>query len=206
MNAPLRERKSHIWAPHPEEWFVEPPWVSSRLFDVEDFTGGLLDPACGRGNILDSADAHDLPALGYDIKARCANVVFDFLSSDFPIEVAMPIVGEVRHIASNPPFDLCRPFALKALSIVGDGCKVAMIFPTRRLNAAGAWLRRTPLKRVLYLTPRPSMPPGEVYEALLAEGKKPSGGKQDFCWLVWQRGWMPTPTVEWLHRDKGARS
>lgn len=201
-----RAKAAHVWDKHPDEFYTEPKWCSSRLFDVEDFTGGILDPCCGRGNILDSADDHRLAAVGFDLVARSPltrDTPVDFLSESFPAEIVMPKIGEVRHIVANPPFDLGREFALRALGLIGDGAKVAMIMPTRRLNAAGEWLARTPVKRILYLTPRPSMPPGEEFERLLALGKQPSGGTQDFAWCVWQRGYVGPRTVDWLHRDKG---
>lgn len=203
MNAPTRDLKAKLWERHADEWYAEPHWCSRRLFDVCDFSGGILDPACGRGNILESARSAGLDAIGFDLVERGGGGHgFDFLDNSFPAECAMPVVGEVKHIVSNPPFEKCREFALKALDIVGVRCRVAMIFPTRRLNAAGAWLRFTPLTSIYYLTPRPSMPPGEIFEALLKAGKTPSGGKQDFCWLIWQRGYIGPPSVSWLHRDK----
>ena len=208
MSKPTREKKAKIWARQPEDWYVELSWTSRRLFDVEDFTGGVLDPCCGRGNILDSAKDAGLEAIGSDIVDRRGGGMAgrDFLHGDYPAEIAMPRVGMVKHIVCNPPFKLSEQFARRALGIVGDGCKVAMIFPTMRLNAAGEWLRHTPLKRVLYLTPRPSMPPGQVYEQLLSVGKTPSGDTKDYCWLVWQRGHVGPWTGGWLHRDKGAHA
>src|SRR5215831_7367744 len=71
-----------------------------------------------------------------------------------------------------------------------------MIWLTRRLNAA-RWLAETPLARVYLLTPRPSMPPGQVILA----GEKPGGGTQDFCWLVFDHAYKGPPALHWLHRD-----
>jgi hypothetical protein len=51
---------------------------------------------------------------------------------------------------------------------------------------------------VWLLTPRPSMPPGEV----IARGEKPGGGKTDFCWLVFDRTHSGPPELRWLHRDR----
>jgi hypothetical protein len=82
------------------------------------------------------------------------------------------------NVVSNPPFDIFRPFAERALKLARF--KVAMIWLVRTLPAA-RWLQDTPLARILLLTPRPSMPPGHV----IARGEKPGGGKQDFCWLIW---------------------
>jgi hypothetical protein len=86
-------------------------------------------------------------------------------------------------------------FARHAIDMEGVR-KVAMIFPTQRLNAAH-WLRETPLARVWLMTPRPSMPPGYT----IAAGEKPGGGKVDFCWLVWTKGRVGPPDLRWLRRD-----
>jgi hypothetical protein len=56
-----------------------------------------------------------------------------------------------------------------------------------------------PLAKIYLLTPRPSMPPGDM----IARGEKPGGGKTDFCWLVFDRTYIGPPTLRWLHRDGG---
>jgi hypothetical protein len=99
-----------------------------------------------------------------------------------------------RNIVTNPPFTQCDRFVHRALELGSD--KVAMIWLARRLNAA-RWLADTPLARVYLLTPRPSMPPGHVILA----GEKPSGGTQDFCWLVIERSHVGPPELRWLHRE-----
>ena len=100
----------------------------------------------------------------------------------------------MSNIVCNPPFDIFEQFANKALEIARR--KVAMIWLVRRLNAA-RWLEQTPLVRVLLLTPRPSMPPGHTITA----GKKPGGGTQDFCWLIWDHAHIGKPELGWLRRD-----
>jgi hypothetical protein len=56
------------------------------------------------------------------------------------------------------------------------------------------------LTRVYLLTPRPSMPPGQV----ILRGEEPGGGKQDFVWLVFSQQHKGPPELRWLHRDGGA--
>jgi hypothetical protein len=108
----------------------------------------------------------------------------------------MSVTTDQRPRAScNLPYSFFRDFVLRALKVTTG--KVAMISLVRRLNAA-RWLRDTPLARVHFLSPRPSMPPGHV----IAAGKKPGGGKQNFCWLVWDRAHVGAPTIHWLHRDR----
>lgn len=188
----IRKVDSHEWEREKHEHYVEPNWCASRLFDVEDFAPGIWDPCCGFGTIPKAAIAHGLWSVGEDIVDRGAidfNGTQDFLNVE---------IGCIPNIVCNPPFDKFKEFALHALDLGSD--KVAMIWLVRTLPAA-RWLAQTPLKTIYLLTPRPSMPPGHV----IASGEKPGGGKQDFCWLVWQRGYFGTPRVQWLHRD-GARS
>jgi hypothetical protein len=78
--------------------------------------------------------------------------------------------------------------------------KFAVIMQTRRINAAH-WLRDLPLRRIWFLTPRPSMLPGH----LLAAGEKAGGGVPEYCWLVFDKTSAFSPIqIGWLHRDKGA--
>ena len=116
--------------------------------------------------------------------------------------IFLPIAASTTNLVFNPPFDLAREFALQALLLARN--KVAMIFPTARLNAA-SWLEGTPLVRVWLMTPRPSMLPGARVKA----GEKPGGGKSDYVWLVWDwrnrniddGGWTDQPELRWLQRD-----
>jgi hypothetical protein len=41
------------------------------------------------------------------------------------------------------------------------------------------------------------MPPGEA----IMRSEKASGGKTDFCWLVFEQCFKGKPAIGWLHRD-----
>lgn len=181
-----RPEQSHIWQREAHEHYVEPEWCSRRLFEVEPFVQEIWDPACGFGRIVAAAKAHGHAAFGTDIVDRgYGGNPQNFLATAHP---------PYANIVSNPPFDIFKSFALHALATARH--KVAMIWLVRTLPAA-RWLQQTPLARVLLLTPRPSMPPGHV----IARGGKPGGGKQDFCWLVWDKSHTGPATISWLHRD-----
>jgi hypothetical protein len=183
-----RAENSHIWEREQHEHYVEPEWCSRRLLDVETFKEAVWDPCCGFGRIVESARERGLKPYGSDIVDRGysrLDSVDDFLTCDGGF--ARP------DIICNPPFDVFRAFAEHALTLAD---KVAMIWLTRTLPAA-RWLQDTPLARVWLLTPRPSMPPGHV----IARGEKPGGGKQDFCWLVWDKRHTGPASIGWLHRD-----
>lgn len=186
----MKAKLAHIFDREVHEHYVEPAWCSKRLFDVERFDGAVWDPCCGFGRILDAARAggrtivySDIVDRGYD--PMNMKVICDFLESGGK---------RVENIVSNPPFDRFEEFANHALALATQ--KVAMLWIVPRLNAA-RWLQGTPLARVWLLTPRPSMPPGHVISA----GGKASGGTQDFCWLIWDKAHVGSPSLQWLHRD-----
>jgi hypothetical protein len=183
--------KAHKWSREANEHYVEPEWVSARLFAVEKFEGGVFDPACGFGRIVASARAAGLTAIGADIVDRgwSDGLVGDFLDMEPGGLPQMP-----PNIVTNPPFNIAPQFVQHALELAVH--KVAVVFPIARLNAAH-WIRCLPLYRIWLLTPRPSMPPGHTITA----GKKPGGGKVDFCWLVFLRGYEGAPQVGWIRRD-----
>ena len=89
---------------------------------------------------------------------------------------------------------LARQFVDHALELAKR--KIAILFPIARLNAA-RWLEDTSFRQLWLLTPRPSMPPGEV----ILRGEKPGGGKTDFAWLVFEQGYAGEPAIGWLRRD-----
>lgn len=184
-----RPENSHIWQREEHEHYVEPEWCSRRMFEEEAFVGMIWDPACGFGRIPLAAIEAGYTAAGTDIVDRGYGQAFD--TRDF-----LQTTYKWDNVVSNPPFDIFRPFAEKALEVASR--KVAMIWLVRTLPAA-RWLRNTPLSHIWFLTPRPSMPPGHTITA----GKKPGGGKQDFCWLVWDKLQLGPPTFGWMHRDGG---
>ncbi|HWV44092.1 hypothetical protein [Pseudorhodoplanes sp.] len=184
------EVRAHSWQRDEDDWYIENRWCSERLFVEERFDGEILDPCCGSGRIVKAARAAGFIASGSDIKPRgYGGGGVDFRS-----------ITRAVNVCSNPPFDVIEEFARHACTIAER--KVAIIFPTRRLNAAGVWLQQLPLYRTWFLTPRPSMPPGRVALEYERNGKEPRGGKQDFAWLVFLRGFEGRAETRWLHRDK----
>ena len=154
---------------------------------VEPFAGLIWDPAAGSGTIPRAARAAGSSNFASDIADHGCGLRQDFLIASAP--------AEAFDIVTNPPFRLARAFVERALTL--GATKTAVIFPTARLNAT-RWLEPLPLAKIYLLTPRPSMPPGEVID----RGERPGGGRTDFAWLVFNRGHCGPPELRWLHRDR----
>ncbi len=184
-------RRTHAWPRAAGDFYIEPRWCSERLFETEVFLREVVDPACGSGRIVEAARARHLPAEGWDLVNRGfpGTIVRDFLTYAGP---------GPENLVFNVLFNLARPFIERAIELAR--CKTAAIFPTASLNAA-RWLLPLPLSRVWLLSPRPSMPPGE----LVLAGMQPKGGRPDYCWLVFERGYVGSPWLRWLHRDGDSR-
>lgn len=189
------------WARDPLDWYVEPSWTSARLFECERFEGNIIDPACGRGTILESARAARLHAYGYDVVGRGAGAVLaDFMRPTWSSN------WDCHNIVCNPPFGLCDERKVGGflrtfwhLALLRAERKVALLLPStwHLADKRSRWLETTPLRRIWNLTPRPSMPPGVYLEA----GNKAGNGTQDFAWYVWLKGYDGPVETRWLRRD-----
>jgi hypothetical protein len=189
LRGPLRKNESRNWSRAEDDFYVEPAWVSARLFAVESFEGGVVDPACGSGMIIASAVAAGIASHGCDIRDRGAlsnGVARDFLTA----------TAKQPNFVCNPPFGIAERFVAHALNLAER--KVAMLLPSNWVQGdkRARWLATTPLRRVWFIAPRPSMPPGDV-----ALTSKPGNGTTDYAWFVWLQNYAGHPEIRWLHRD-----
>lgn len=165
------------------DWYVEPAWCWDVLFDLVDMSGTVLDPSCGGGTGLEWCRARGVHAIGSDIVDRGAGAcVADFLAPDYP--------WTADNVICNPPYKLTVDFAHKALAVTRR--RVALLVPLPFLCSQRRYplFRDTPVSHVIVLSKRPSMPPG-------GRGIRASGGKEDFCWIVWTLGHEGAPALLW---------
>lgn len=178
---------------HSLDFYTEPEWTVDLLLDAESFEGEVWDPACGSGTIPRRCVARGIEATGSDIANRGFGEVADFL--DPALEGAR---GYDLNVVTNPPYGLAEAFIRRGLAIASR--KVAVLvqskFPYSQRRHALFTL--FPPRRIYFLSTRPSMPPGDKLLAGTVEAK---GGKLDYCWIVWEAGWLGTTEAHWLRRD-----
>lgn len=200
-------RAAHAWEREELDHYVEPTWIWERLFARASFRPGMsmLDPACGFGRSVDAACRAGMRGHGSDVVPRWESVtarpqgsfrVCDFLGGPWPPFVS-PEWQRPDVVAMNPPFKQARAFVGRALEISAG--LVCAILPSGYVQgrANAAWLAGTPLLRVLFLCPRPSMPPGHV----ILSGGKATSGKNEFAVFVWLKGYDGEPGLGHLLRD-----
>jgi hypothetical protein len=179
---PGRLRAQHAKPRQKNDWYIEPPWTVHALFDSISFFGLIHDPACGRGTIPLVATKRGHYATGSDLVGRGYGMMgIDFLEDQ----------TKRANIITNPPYKLAEQFAHHALAVT----QYRVAFLVRLQFLAGQ--RREKMlfgkvrpEKIIVLSRRPSMPPGDI--DILA-----GNGTEDFCWIVWIRGYRGPPTIEW---------
>lgn len=198
--SPAAEKRAHLWDRDPLDWYVEPPSATRALLTVEKFVGGVWDPACGQGNIVEMMLSTGFHAVGTDIKRRAAIGLWWLGERDFLKPQPMPV--GFANIVTNPPFFRAKgaeAFIRQALALARG--KVAVFTDIRFIagadRAEGLFAEHPPA-RIWIVTPRVSCPPG----AYLAAGNKAGNGSSDWCWLVWDLTAPKTATsLGWLRRQ-----
>jgi hypothetical protein len=189
----IRVHKAPKWDRDVDDYYVEEDWCSARLFEQEHFQGSILDPACGSGRIVNNARLAGYQAFGTDLKIRSK---FCMQAIDFMLPTPLP-KSYFQNIVCNPPFRIAIEFLKLALERYQS--KMAIILPLSYLagDQRTRWLENSELRRVLVFTPRPSMPPGLLVE----QGFEAGGGKPDYAFYVFEKGYCGNPELGWVRRD-----
>lgn len=189
---------------HPQDWYVEQMWTVRALMRMVTFgkDSVIWDPCCGLGTIpLAFCEA------GY--KAAGTDLVDRWLPWSLPLFLGEhDFLGAQRHmlesalifdIVANPPFSyeeaMAERFVRRALRVARG--KVCMLLPLkwRASETRFPLFEEYPPKDILVFCDRPSMPPGNMLDAIDARGRLTAWqrGKVDYCWYVWDRHHFPRP-------------
>lgn len=210
---------------HPLDWYVEEHWVTEQLIRAVGFRheldagDAIWDPCAGYGHIGSAFEG-----FGFGGRIWLSDVVcnvelgdFDqpphFFSADFLELTKAPTRCS---IVANPPYSyrngsgdyarmiISEAFVRHAIRLVSacGGRRVCMVLPSKWLGSQGRFelfMRDHPPAAILYLTQRPSMPPGDRIAAMGSRAYR--GGMVDYCWIVFdvQRPTAPGNTrIIWL--------
>ncbi len=171
---------------HADDWYVEPAWSVEELARVErPFTGVVLDPCCGGGNIPRTLRQMGVDAIGVDLRDRgyTHGAVAPYIES-------IPFVAP-DSVISNPPYREARAFVETSLTHTTDRVCCLLRLAFLETPARAAWFRESGLSRVWVSSRRISMPPGD-------SGAEAKGGKVAFAWFVWEHGWNGVPVLGWF--------
>ncbi|MDZ4308410.1 class I SAM-dependent methyltransferase [Allopontixanthobacter sp.] len=208
-----RTKASHR---HPLDWYVEQGWEWDMIMrqigtdpELAD-DAAIWDPCAGFGH-----SGSRLESWGFGriyLSDLVENVAYDdflirpiYFSGDFLEQSAPP--ESPCSIFFNPPYSYIKgigeAFVRHALQLATH--RVVALFPIKWLSGGkvrGRLFRFDhPPQQVLYFMQRPSMPPGDLIEAMGSRAYR--GGQIDYCALVWdvRRPTAPGDTRSiWLPR------
>lgn len=159
------------------------PKAVEELLKLEQFSPQIWEPCDGLGHISDTLIANGYDVRRSDITTRGRDIEqLDFLAYD-----SEQWQGD---IITNPPYSCATDMVRKALSVVADGCKVAM------------WLRILYLESAERKRLFEEFPPVRVW---ISSRRIPCGkdGKfgasaQGYAWYVWKKGYEGETTLKWF--------
>lgn len=217
---------------HPYDWCVDESWVAWQMFKTlgcfrqeKDAGEAIWDPAVGSGRTMVTFAENGFDVFGSDIVNRVDLSLFmpeavsdlQYFSADF-LEVEK--APAPCSIVCNPPYSyidgIAEAFVRHALKLTSR--RVCAVLPLKWLGSQGRYSlfrEEFPPQAVLVHTQRPSMPPGDMIDALAGVGRAFKGGVIDYGWFIWnvleptapnetRIVWMPPLShavikpVEWL--------
>ncbi len=199
---------------HPWDWYIDESWCTDALIETlgfDAFAGQHIhDPCCGRGTIPQVFDLFGFAVSGADVEDRRGAWGFhtgswDFQLHDFFRAPPTPFKGRTS-IVFNPPYStqdgcivngLTSLMVAKALRVASD--KVCALVPAKWTYSAERFrlFQRKMPADIIHLMERPSMPPGHLVPAM---GEKAfTGGKADYCWVVFDNRVETAPGATRTH-------
>lgn len=207
-NRPAGGDRSKRHPREPLDWYCESQTAAGQIMDAIDFDNDLiLDPTCGRGNLLDVAKRRGHPTVGIDlVERRCVvggSLVSErhsFARGDFLKLKAPPKTnGRALSIFCNPPYSyregICERIIRHALDLpVRLACFIVPIAFLAAEERYHFFTRDFKPAKVAVFSERPSMPPGST----LTPTTEFKGGMADYIALIYEPPHRaPTETI-WL--------
>ncbi len=160
------------------------PKAVEELLKLEKFSNCIWEPCDGLGHISDT-----LINRGYDVRRS------DIITRNRGIEQLDFLIYDGKEwqgdIITNPPYSCATDMVRKALSVVADGCKVAMWLRILFLESKHRQelFREFPPKRIWVSSSRIECGKDGVF------GK---GSPQGYMWLIWEKGYKGETKIDWF--------
>jgi hypothetical protein len=164
------------------DFYVEPEWAVEALFKAITFSGPIHDPAAGSGTIVRVAKRFGYKTTGADLVDR---------GRGFPVQNYLHDVMFHRVVVFNAPYKQNEAFIAHGLKL---STELAALVRIPFLAGQERWrtlYATRPPARVLILSERPSLPPGDTDIPAI-------GGTTDYCWCYWHLDHCGPSTIQWL--------
>lgn len=162
--------------------FYETPYsLTEQLLELEKLSGGILEPARGKGAISKVLKKHDREPVEYDAET-------DFLKETRTCDI----------IITNPPYSKAFQFIVKAKQVAQK--KIIFLLPLSYLHGK---------KRFDYIWQDTDFPLARIYvftrypmlgDKLRKDGKYRTG-MMVYAWYVWEKGFIGQPEINWIDNN-----
>lgn len=162
------------------------PIALDFLLQVEKFNDDVWECACGERHLSNVLEDYLYNVRSSDIIDRCGNEVYDFLQAD-----NTTWDGD---IITNPPYKYATEFVYKALDIIPEGNRCAMLLRLQFLEGKERkkLFQQHPPKIVYAFS-------GRVSCAKNGDFKSMKNGAVAYAWFVWEKGYKGDTILKWLN-------
>lgn len=165
------------------DFYATDPIALEKLLQKETFSN-VWECADGMGHLCNVLKKYNILSKHSDIVYRGCGEVIDFLKYNGKWD------GD---IITNPPYKYSVEFVYKALEIIEEGNRIAMLFPQRYLSSQKRYK--------LFIT----YPPQYVYAfgkrvSCYLNGNKKEGENPavDYLWIIWEKGFKGETILRWI--------
>lgn len=169
------------------DYYATEPKAVEMLLELEDFTKlHVWECACGEGHLSRAMQKKGITVYSSDLINRGFGNQYDFLSYENK--------EWKGHIITNPPYKYAKEFIEKALSIIPEGCLVAMFLPIRYTEgkARKKLFQAHPPKTVYISSSRLKCAINGNFDAM-------KGSATSYAWFLWQKGFNGTTELKWFN-------
>ena len=177
------------------DYYATQPYAVELLLEKENFHHHIWECACGEGHISKVLEKHGYEVLSTDLIDRgFGKGGIDFLLVDSLFNKYVSPMGGQFDIVTNPPYKYSLEFVEKSLSVIQEGCKVAMFLKIQFLEGVA--------RRKFF----DKYPPTKIYVASNRLGCAKNGKFGEYstsaicyAWFIWIKGLTNKPTIEWIN-------
>lgn len=174
-----------------DDYYATHPTAVYPLFDVEEFTPTVLEPACGEGHMARAIEECGYEVIASDIVDRGYGAVADFLES----------APTAYDIVTNPPYRLQSEFVEHAMNVLQPGGKLALLLKIQFLESEKRedLFARFPPKRIHVFSRRAKTAKNGDFDNV-------GSAMTCYAWFVWEKGFDGKPTLDWIRPHDEERS
>lgn len=171
------------------DYYATDPIAMELLLEKESFAQNIWECACGEGHLSKVLQSH-----GYNVKST------DLIDRNFG-EPGVDFLCQTDQfdgdIVTNPPYKYAVEFVQKAIDLIPQGHRVAMLLKLQFLEGKS---RRKLLEKY---------PPKYIYISSnriccckngdFSPEQRKNYSAQAYAWYIWEKGFQGEPTVRWFN-------